>query len=227
VLCLQPERAGPPHRAPPELVAIGHDVLHRADGAAVAVLAAWAPAGGVAAEGVAGGGAGRLGRLRRALLGLDHPLQIILGVEPFDPEPYCRRHAEATRAEPLPALRRLAAALRASLRDEGRFGEVVAPRLLLALAEPPPSSDVVPPRRLTLGRPAGSRPRPPAADDPAQRAGLDARCARLGAALARAGVAVERVAGADLLRLVHRELRPEAARWRPLDAIDGEAGHGG
>jgi hypothetical protein len=221
VLCLQPERAGPTRRAPPEFVAIGHDVLYRADGAAVAVFAAWAPAGGVA-----GAHAGRLCRLRRALLGFDHPLQIILDLAPLDPEPWRRRHAEATRAEPLPSLRRLAAALRASLRHDDRNGEVFAPRLLLALAEPPPASDAVPPRRLALGRLAASRPRPPAAGDPAQRAALDARCARLGAALARAGVAVERVAGADLLCLVHRELRPELARWWPLSAIDGGAGHG-
>jgi predicted DNA-binding transcriptional regulator YafY len=119
VLSLQPERDGRRRRAPPDFVAIGHDVLYRADGASVAVLAARAPAGAVAGE-----RSERVTLLRRALLALGQPVQVIRDLAPLDPEPSRRRHADAARAEPLPALRRLAATPQAAAATSCSHGRI-------------------------------------------------------------------------------------------------------
>ena len=74
-----------------------------------------------------------------------------------------------------------------------------------------------PPRAAWAGCWPAPRPRPRPAPDEAARE-LAARCAELDRRLRPAGVAVRRLAGAELAGLLHRLVQPDLARRQPLPA---------
>ena len=208
--------AGPPGRHTRRLLglrAVADDHLRRADGALVAVLAADAPPLALRGPDEADRA---IEALRLALAALAFPLQVLVELGPLDIEAAVAAHARATAAEPDARLRRLAADHRAFLR-------VAGPR-------PPPAGA---PRLPGRGRPGRARPgrrparpdaaagpRPgrarPAPDEAARE--LAARCAELDRRLRPAGVAVRRLAGAELAGLLHRLVQPDLARRQPLPA---------
>lgn len=154
--------------------------------------------------------------LRLALTTLNFPLQLLVEVGALDVDAYCIAHAQATAAEPEPALRHLAEDHRAFVRDLAHQRRLLERRVFLVVAVPALADPSCGQRGLArlLAPPPPAPRRPPA--EALQE--LNHRCATLDGRLRASGISLHRLSGPELAGLLYRLLRPGLASRQPLPA---------